>query len=66
MSVSSDEILRTLGPREAIAQAVTILMSRYEMSEEAALNKLVLDAGASHTKIRETAGRIVAEQRRPT
>lgn len=65
MSVTSDEILRTLGPRQTIARAVAVLMARYELSEEAALEVLVIDAGESHTKIREMASRVIAEQRRP-
>ena len=63
MSASSDTILQALGPREAIARAVSILMAKHDVSEEAALNLLVRSARETHVKIRETASRIVAESR---
>ena len=60
MSATSDQILKTLGPRAAIAQAVDILMARHAITEDAALDMLVQVSCDAHAKVRETAGRIVA------
>ena len=66
MSTRSQKILQDLGPREAITEAVSILMIQHEVSEETALDMLVRSASESRVKIRETASRIVAEDvRRP-
>jgi AmiR/NasT family two-component response regulator len=64
MSASSEKILQDLGPRQAIARAVAILMDTHQVSEEAALDMLVRHASESHGKIRDTARRIVAESQR--
>jgi AmiR/NasT family two-component response regulator len=60
MSATSDQILETLGPRGAIAEAVDILMARHGITEDAALDLLVRASGEANAKVRETAGRIVA------
>jgi AmiR/NasT family two-component response regulator len=60
MSVTSDQILETLGPRGAIAEAVGILMAKHGIKEDAALDMLVRVSCDADAKVRETAGRIVA------
>ncbi len=60
MSVTGDQILETLGPRGAIAKAVDILMAKHGITEDAALDMLVLVSCDEHANVRETAGRIVA------
>jgi hypothetical protein len=60
MSVTSDQILETLGPRGAIAEAVDILKSRHGISEDDAFDMLVRVSCDAQAKVRETAGRIVA------
>ena len=60
MSLTSDQILETLGPRGAIAEAVDILMARHGINEDAALDMLVRASCDAHAPVRETAGRIVA------
>lgn len=60
MSATSDQILETLGPRGAIAEAVDILMAKHGLTEDAALDMLVRAAGDAHANVRETAGHIIA------
>ncbi len=56
MSATSDQILKTLGPRAAIAQAVDILMATHAITEDAALDMLVQVSCDADAKVRETAG----------
>lgn len=61
MSVTSDQILEALGPRGAIAEAIDILMAKHGLEEDAALDMLVRVSCDARAKVRETAGRIVAD-----
>ncbi len=60
MSVTSEQILEALGPREAIVEAVDILMEQHGITEDAALDMLVRVSCDADARVRETAGRIVA------
>jgi AmiR/NasT family two-component response regulator len=63
MSTTSRRISQALGPRAVIAEAVRILMSSHDVSEEAALDLLVRSASESGIGVRETARRITASSR---
>lgn len=60
MSAISDQIPKAVGPLGAIAEAVHILMTRHGIDEDAAIDLLVRASGEANTRVRETAGRIVA------
>lgn len=60
MSAISDQILATVGPIGAIAEAVHILMARHGITEDAAIDLLVRASGEANANVRATAGRIVA------
>lgn len=60
MSATRDQIWETQGPWGAIAEAVHILMARHGINEDAAIDLLVQASGEANTRVRETAGRIVA------
>ena len=58
-----DNMIELLGPREVIGQAINLLMSRDDMSRDAAFAQLVQRAADSHRKVRETAADIIVKQR---
>ena len=58
-----DNMIELLGPREVIGQAINLLMSRDDMSRDAAFAHLVQRSSDAHRKVRETAADIMVKQR---
>ncbi len=64
MPADAENMIELLGPREVIGQAIDLLMTRDDMSRDAAFELLVRGSSGSHRKVREIAAEIV-RQREP-
>jgi AmiR/NasT family two-component response regulator len=60
LSSDTQNIVELLGPGEVIGRAICLLMSRNDMSRDAAFEKLVRASAASCRKVRVVAAEIVA------
>lgn len=56
-------IIELLGPREVIGQAVDLLMTRDDVSRDAAFELLVQSSSDSHCRVRETAAEIISQRK---
>ena len=57
-----ENMIELLGPREVIGQAIAFLMTRDDMSRDAAFEQLVQRSSISHRTVRETAAEIVQQR----
>ena len=62
MAPEVENIIELLGPQEVIGQAIDLLMTRDDVSRDAAFELLVQSSSDAHRKVRETAAQII-EQR---
>jgi AmiR/NasT family two-component response regulator len=59
MAADVENIIELLGPREVIGQAITVLMTKSDLSRDAAFEILVQGSAASHRKMRDIATAVV-------
>jgi AmiR/NasT family two-component response regulator len=62
MSPETENMIDLLGPREVIGQAIQLLMTREEVSRDAAFELLVQGSSGSHRKVREVAAEIIQQR----
>ncbi len=55
-------IIELLGPREVIGQAIDLLMTRDDVSRDAAFEHLVQSSSDAHCKVREVAAEIISQR----
>ena len=65
MSPDGENIIELLGPREVIGQAIDLLMTRDEVSRDAAFELLVQDSSGSHRKVRDVAAEVIQQRTGP-
>lgn len=63
MASDVDNIIELLGPREVIGQAIDVLMTRDDLTRDAAFELLVQRSSGSHRKVRESAAEIVQQRK---
>ncbi len=59
MSPDAENIIELLGPREVVGRAISVLMSREDLSRDAAFGLLVQGSCDSHRTVRDFAADIV-------
>ena len=62
MTSDAENLIKLLGPREVIGQAINALMERDDMSRDAAFELLVQGSSGSHRTVREVAVEIVQQR----
>ena len=62
MAEHVESIIELLGPREVIGQAVDLLMTRDDVTRDAAFELLVQSSSNAHCKVRETAAEIISQR----
>jgi AmiR/NasT family two-component response regulator len=59
----TENIIELLGPREVIGQAIDLLMTRDDVTRDAAFELLVQGSSGSHRKVREIAAEIIQQRK---
>ncbi|MEO7351962.1 MAG: ANTAR domain-containing protein [Marmoricola sp.] len=62
MSSDNENIIKLLGPREVIGQAIGLLMAQHDVDRDAAFAMLVQGSADSQEKVREVAATIVRQR----
>jgi AmiR/NasT family two-component response regulator len=59
MAADLENIIKLMGPREVIGQAISLLMAHHDVSRDAAFEMLVHRSSGSRRSVRDVAAEIV-------